>query len=99
MFSKFAHRLIKPFKANFSSKKVVRPSKTLYLALGTSLLSFYCLSNVSFSAHPITKDFQGAVVHTAPAKTIKVCITGAAGQIGYAFIPLLLTGQVFGREL
>jgi malate dehydrogenase len=28
--------------------------------------------------------------------TLTVCVTGAAGQIGYAFIPLLLTGQVFG---
>lgn len=30
---------------------------------------------------------------------MKVCITGAAGQIGYAFIPLLLTGQVFGPDV
>ncbi len=28
--------------------------------------------------------------------SLKVCITGAAGNIAYAFIPLLLTGQVFG---
>jgi hypothetical protein len=27
---------------------------------------------------------------------IKVCVTGAAGNIAYSFIPLLLTGQVFG---
>jgi malate dehydrogenase len=26
-------------------------------------------------------------------------VTGAAGQIGYAFIPLLLTGQVFGPDV
>ena len=31
-------------------------------------------------------------------KSLKVCLTGAAGQIGYAFIPLLLSGQVFGTE-
>ena len=30
-------------------------------------------------------------------KILKVCITGAAGQIAYSFIPLLLTGQVFGN--
>jgi malate/lactate dehydrogenase len=30
------------------------------------------------------------------SQTLTVCITGAAGQIGYAFIPLLLTGQAFG---
>jgi malate dehydrogenase len=28
--------------------------------------------------------------------SLTVCVTGAAGQIGYAFVPLLLTGQVFG---
>jgi malate/lactate dehydrogenase len=27
-----------------------------------------------------------------------VCVTGAAGNIAYAFIPLLLTGQVFGEK-
>ena len=27
---------------------------------------------------------------------LTVAVTGAAGQIGYAFVPLLLTGQVFG---
>ena len=30
------------------------------------------------------------------SKTLTVCVTGSAGQIGYAFIPLLLTGQCFG---
>ncbi len=30
--------------------------------------------------------------------TLTVCITGAAGQIGYSFIPLVLTGQVFGTS-
>jgi malate/lactate dehydrogenase len=29
---------------------------------------------------------------------IKVCVTGAAGQIAYSFLPLLLTGQVFGER-
>lgn len=29
---------------------------------------------------------------------IKVCVTGAAGQIAYSFFPLLLTGQVFGNR-
>ncbi|EGR34785.1 malate dehydrogenase nad, putative [Ichthyophthirius multifiliis] len=29
-------------------------------------------------------------------KKLIVCVTGAAGQIGYAFLPLLLTGQCFG---
>lgn len=30
--------------------------------------------------------------------SIKVCVTGAAGQIAYSFLPLLLTGQVFGER-
>lgn len=29
---------------------------------------------------------------------LTVCVTGAAGQIGYAFVPLLLSGQCFGPE-
>lgn len=34
----------------------------------------------------------------AGKEPINVCITGAAGQIGYSFIPLLMTGQCFGRR-
>ena len=30
--------------------------------------------------------------------SIKVCVTGAAGQIAYSFLPLLLTGEVFGNR-
>jgi len=30
------------------------------------------------------------------AASLTVCVTGSAGQIGYAFIPMLLTGSVFG---
>ena len=29
-------------------------------------------------------------------EVIRVCITGAAGQIGYSILPLFATGQVFG---
>lgn len=32
------------------------------------------------------------------ARTVKVAITGAAGQIGYAILPRLASGQVFGPE-
>ena len=32
-------------------------------------------------------------------KTLKVCVTGAAGQIAYSFIPQLLTGNVFGADV
>mmetsp|Transcript_37720 Transcript_37720/g.62014 ORF Transcript_37720/g.62014 Transcript_37720/m.62014 type:complete len:327 (+) Transcript_37720:99-1079(+) len=29
---------------------------------------------------------------------VRVCVTGAAGQIGYSLLPLLATGQVFGAN-
>ena len=29
-------------------------------------------------------------------KPLTVCVTGAAGQIGYALCPLIASGQVFG---
>lgn len=31
-------------------------------------------------------------------QSLKVCVTGAAGQIAYSFLPLLLTGQIFGKR-
>lgn len=33
-----------------------------------------------------------------PNKTLNVTVTGAAGQIGYSFLPLLAKGLVFGTE-
>ena len=32
------------------------------------------------------------------ARTVKVAITGAAGQIGYAILPRLASGEVFGSD-
>jgi len=32
-------------------------------------------------------------------KTLRVCVTGAAGQIGYAFLPLISNGSVFGPHV
>lgn len=29
---------------------------------------------------------------------LHVCVTGAAGQIGYALLPLLGSGKVFGED-
>ena len=29
--------------------------------------------------------------------TIIVCVTGAAGQIGHAFVPMVASGEVFGK--
>ena len=31
-------------------------------------------------------------------KTLNVCITGAAGQIGYSLIPLIASGEMFGHD-
>lgn len=33
------------------------------------------------------------------ARTMKVAVTGAAGQIGYAILPRLASGEVFGRDV
>jgi len=32
-------------------------------------------------------------------KTIKICITGAAGNLAYSFLPMLASGQVFGENI
>ena len=32
-------------------------------------------------------------------KTLKVCVTGAAGNIAYSFLPILASGQVFGENV
>ena len=32
-------------------------------------------------------------------RTVKVAVTGAAGQIGYAILPRLASGEVFGRDV
>jgi len=33
------------------------------------------------------------------ARTVKVAVTGAAGQIGYAILPRLASGEIFGRDV
>ncbi len=33
------------------------------------------------------------------ARTMKIAVTGAAGQIGYAILPRLASGEVFGRDV
>jgi len=32
------------------------------------------------------------------AKSVKVAVTGAAGQIGYSLLPRLASGEVFGHD-
>ncbi|MCH9612433.1 MAG: malate dehydrogenase [Chlamydiia bacterium] len=43
------------------------------------------------------KSFEEAMGMTGGTKVISVAITGAAGQIGYSLIPMLLQREVFGR--
>ena len=33
------------------------------------------------------------------ARTVKVSVTGAAGQIGYSILPRLGSGEVFGHDV
>ena len=33
------------------------------------------------------------------ARTVKVAVTGAAGQIGYALLPRIASGAVFGPDV
>ncbi len=33
-----------------------------------------------------------------PQKTLKIAVTGAAGQVAYAFLPRLCAGEVFGKD-
>mmetsp|Transcript_24749 Transcript_24749/g.21932 ORF Transcript_24749/g.21932 Transcript_24749/m.21932 type:complete len:167 (-) Transcript_24749:545-1045(-) len=33
------------------------------------------------------------------SESLRVCVTGAAGQIGYAFLPMLASGEVFGKKV
>ena len=32
------------------------------------------------------------------ARTVKVAVTGAAGQIGYSLLPRLASGEIFGHD-
>jgi NAD-dependent malate dehydrogenase len=34
-----------------------------------------------------------------PTKTLRVCVTGAAGQIGYSLVPMICNGSVFGPDV
>jgi len=44
---------------------------------------------------------DGAVYDVEPLRpggTIKVAVTGAAGQIGYSLLPMICTGRMFGKS-
>lgn len=32
------------------------------------------------------------------AESVKVCVTGAAGQIGYSILPMIASGRMLGPE-
>jgi malate dehydrogenase len=99
MFSKlssFSHTLIRPSLRRFSTLKKSPSSmmRPLLAFTSISLVSYYSYKSFNTQAQP-----SGKQEENKPTKVLKVCITGAAGQIGYAFIPLLLTGQVFGPDV
>lgn len=101
MFSKISALLPKVLQKSsafkYSTKRAPLSRSRYFLAFSAaSLFTSYCFySSNRFSP----SKFISPIVQTESAKTLKVCVTGAAGQIGYAFIPLLLTGQVFGPNV
>ena len=55
------------------------------------MLSLYSIMTASaFSSSEIPSN--GFMAYSQGEKIFNVAVTGAAGQIGYAFIPLLCTG-------
>lgn len=100
MFSKltsFSRSLLRPNLRRFSTTfKQTPPSmlRPLLAFTSISLVSYYSYTSFNAQASPSKSEEE-----VKNQKVVKVCITGAAGQIGYAFIPLLLTGQVFGPDV
>lgn len=41
---------------------------------------------------------NASAVGSPSGKAIRVCLTGAAGQIGYALLPMIASGQMFGPD-
>jgi len=53
-------------------------------------------SNKQIEIKPVTKTADAPI---AEKKTLRVAVTGAAGQIAYSFLPMLASGQVFGDNV
>jgi hypothetical protein len=57
-----------------------------------------------FSTRPATANYAAFFSHPLPARLlmtkapIRVAVTGAAGQIGYALLPRIASGQMFGPD-
>jgi hypothetical protein len=49
-------------------------------------------------SNEIRKQNTTATNNTNVGKPIRVCVTGAAGQIGYALLPMIASGQMFGYD-
>lgn len=72
------------------------------LVAGAGLLYFVKNQKASATSTPgaTVKSIVGDLLEESkPTKTLRVCVTGAAGQIGYSFIPMLCNGSVFGPDV
>jgi len=67
------------------------------LVAGAGLVYLAKSQKTGTNAGPTVKSLVGDLVEDVkPTKTLRVCVTGAAGQIGYSFVPMLCNGSVFG---
>lgn len=69
-------------------------TKTVALSIGSAIFGAALYGLISRKGSKSGKFRKGE----RERKTVTVCITGAAGNIGYAFIPLVANGSVFGRN-
>ena len=81
------------------TRKTDRPFAVRHRALTTFLrhLGSFNLKFISFASTEMASNVV-ASSNGFPSgkKPLTVCVTGAAGQIGYALCPLIASGQVFG---
>lgn len=96
MFGKFFKQSLKGQTLIFSGKNKSKAYQKLFAPLAASFIGASFLFG-NFSQKTVKADNKAEKSSNQEnRKVLNVCVTGAAGQIGYAFIPLLLTGQVFG---
>lgn len=69
------------------------------LVAGAGLM-YFVKNQKATSTGTTVKSLVGDLVEDVkPTKTLRVCVTGAAGQIGYSFVPMLCNGSVFGPNV
>jgi len=87
---------IKIDKTTFSIAGGIAAGVGLYYVIKGHLQQPQGISSLSTSSiKPVTNE----TLNSQLSKTLRVCVTGAAGQIGYAFLPLLCSGSVFGNDV